>query len=68
MTDEAAREHAKVDETAGWAHDALNKLKRASKRNTGCHLSANEVFALSLTRIGELWDDEDPRDTKGPKP
>jgi hypothetical protein len=50
-----------VAELKGQAQDALNKLYRATKCGTGCHLSADEVFALSLTRFGELWSDADPR-------
>lgn len=46
------------------AHDALNKMRRAHKRGTGCHLSADEIRSLSLTSIGELWADDDPRQSK----
>ena len=60
--DQIARDRAQLDETSGWAHDALNKMRRAHKLNTGCRLSADEVFALSLTRLAELWADDDPRD------
>lgn len=43
------------------AHDALNKMRRASERGTGCRLTADEIFELSLTTIGELWKQDDPR-------
>lgn len=44
------------------AHDALNKMRRASARGTGCHLTADEIASLSLTFIGQAWEDDDPRD------
>ena len=43
------------------AQDALNKMARANKRGTGCKLSADEIMSLSLTTIGELWSQDDPR-------
>lgn len=62
-TDVVAATRKGASEVEGQAQDALNKLHRATKRGTGCHLSAEEVFALSLTRFGELWSDTDPRST-----
>jgi hypothetical protein len=47
------------------AQDALTKMQRAYKRGTGCHLTADQIRSLSLTSIGELWDDQDPRKSKG---
>ena len=44
------------------AHDALNRMKRANQRGTGCHLTAEMIEALSITFMGELWFSEDPRD------
>lgn len=43
------------------AHDALNRMSRAAKRGTGCHLTADMIAALALTAVGSLWDDADPR-------
>jgi hypothetical protein len=43
------------------AHNALNKLARAAKRGTGCRLSAREIAALNVTKVGELWAEPDPR-------
>lgn len=43
------------------AHDALNRMKRAYERGTGCHLTAKMVASLGLSFLGETWSDEDPR-------
>jgi hypothetical protein len=43
------------------AHDALNRMKRAYDRGTGCHLTAEMISALSVTVVGSLWNDPDPR-------
>ena len=43
------------------AQDALNKMARACKRGTGCHLTREEIQSLNLTTIGELWAQDDPR-------
>lgn len=45
------------------AQDALNRMKRASDRGTGCHLTAEMIAALSVTFFSEVWSDEDPRKT-----
>ena len=42
------------------AHDALDRMHRAFKRGTGCHLTAEMIFALSVTFMGELWQAERP--------
>lgn len=39
------------------AHDAFNRLQRAAKCRTGCYLTAEMVGSLSLTIIGQLWND-----------
>lgn len=49
---------AKYDDSA---QDALNRLRKAEQAGKGCRLSADEVFALSLTAIGEIWAQPDPR-------
>ena len=46
------------------AHDALNRMARASRRGTGCHLTADMIAALERTFLGEVWSEEDPRDGK----
>lgn len=43
------------------AHDALNRMYRAHKRGTGCHLTAAMIESLSLTNLGEVWAEPDPR-------
>lgn len=58
-------EHAIVDhEQFGVAHDALNRMKRASDRGTGCYLTAEMIERLSVTFMGELWSSPDPRKVK----
>lgn len=49
------REHADIIE------DALNKLRRAAKRGTGCRLTAEEIHHLNVTAFGETWSQPDPR-------
>ena len=44
------------------AQDALNRMKRAQKRGTGCHLTAGMIRSLYLSFIGEMWGDDDPRE------
>lgn len=43
-------------------HDALNRLKRAHDRKTGCHLTADMVQSLGLSFLAETWGEPDPRD------
>lgn len=43
--------------------DAINRLNRSYKRGTGCHLTAEMVFALGL-KDGAEWDCPDPRYVK----
>jgi hypothetical protein len=45
-------------------HDALNRMKAACDKGTGVRLSALELKCLSLTLIGELWNQPDPRDAR----
>jgi len=45
------------------AQDALNRMRRAHARGSGCHLTAEMISSLSLTHIGEAWASEDPRPT-----
>ena len=41
--------------------DALNRLKRAADRGTGCTLTADMVSALGMTILGQVWEEEDTR-------
>jgi hypothetical protein len=41
--------------------DALNRLKRASERGTGCHLTKEMIEGIALTFLAEVWHEEDPR-------
>lgn len=42
-------------------NDALNRLRRAHHRGTGCHLTRDMIIALSCSFIGEVWASDDPR-------
>jgi hypothetical protein len=50
-----------MDPCLALAHDAFNRMKRAHERGTGCHLTAEMIAALSVTFMGEVWSDDDPR-------
>lgn len=43
------------------SHDALNRMRRAHARGTGCYLTAEMIHSLSVTTIAEMWAAEDPR-------
>lgn len=49
------------DEAFSPAHDALNRMRRAFERSTGCHLTADMIESLSVTVIGQMWNEDDPR-------
>jgi len=42
------------------AHDALDRMRRAFSRSTGCHLTAEMISALNVTIIGQMWDQDRP--------
>ena len=42
------------------AQAALNRMRRASLRGTGCHLTAEMIACLDLTAIGQLWHEDQP--------
>jgi hypothetical protein len=42
-------------------HDALNRMKRAHDRGTGCHLTPDMIRALGLSMLAEAWSEPDPR-------
>jgi len=46
------------------AHDALNRMKRAFDRGTGCYLTAEMLASLNLTIVGDVWSQDDPRKAK----
>lgn len=48
------------------AQDALNRMRKAAERGTGCHLTAEMIRSLAVTQIGAIWAEEDPRE--GGKP
>jgi hypothetical protein len=43
------------------AQDALDRMRRAHQRGSGCYLTAEMIQSLALTFIGELWSDERPK-------
>ena len=49
------------DDAISAAHDALDRMRLAAERGTGCRLTATMIQALSVTSIGQLWNDADPR-------
>lgn len=61
MSDNSKDSRDFLDGCDDLAQDALNKMARAQRRGTGCHLTANEIKSLYLTTIGELWSQPDPR-------
>lgn len=36
---------------------ALNRMKRAHERRTGCHLTAQMIEGLGITFLAETWSD-----------
>lgn len=40
------------------AHKAVDRMKRASDRGTGCHLTADMIRELNLTFLGQVWSEE----------
>lgn len=49
-------------ETFVPTHDALNRMRRAYERGTGCHLTAEMIQNLSVSIVGQIWNETDPRD------
>jgi hypothetical protein len=43
------------------AQDALNRMRRAYVRRTGCYLTAEMIASLGVTMLGETWAEPDPR-------
>jgi hypothetical protein len=44
------------------ANAALNRMRRACERGTGCRLTAEMIQHLSLSTIGDIWSEPDPED------
>lgn len=42
------------------AQQALDRMKRAYERGTGCLLTREMIQELNLTVIGEMWAQENP--------
>jgi len=43
-------------------NDALNRMRRAAKRGTGCYLTAEMISCLEVSSIGQIWSEDDPRE------
>lgn len=41
-----------------FVDDAFKRMKRAYDRETGCHLTREMILALSVTVIGEYWQEK----------
>ena len=44
-----------ADHVLPEAQKALDRMRRASERGTGCHLTADMVQELGLSSIGQMW-------------
>lgn len=42
------------------AQDVLNRMKAAHQNERGMRITADELHALSVTIIGQMWDEDDP--------
>lgn len=47
------------------ANKALNRMRRAHERNTGCRLTPQMIAGLSITTIGQMWAEDDPTEQSG---
>lgn len=47
------------------AQNALNRMRRAHNRKTGCYLTPEMIAGLALTTIGQMWGEPDPRTPGG---
>ncbi len=54
-------DYEEFDQALRCSHDALNRMRRAAERGTGCHLTAEMIQSLSLTIVGSMWAEGDPR-------
>jgi hypothetical protein len=46
------------------AQDALNRLRKAAERGTGCYLTPEMVAGLATTHLAETWSEQDPRNPR----
>lgn len=60
-SNETEADKANIAIASNLIQDALNRMRRAAERDTGCHLTADMIHALSVTAIGEMWWQDDPR-------
>lgn len=42
-------------------HNVLNRMREAFASGHGVRISADELRALSVTFIGQIWEESDPR-------
>jgi hypothetical protein len=42
------------------ANKALNRMRRANERMTGCRLTPEMIAGLAITSIGQMWEELDP--------
>lgn len=52
----------RFEQKTGPAHDALNRMRCAAERGTGCRLTTEIADGLSRTIVGQVWMEPDPRD------
>jgi len=50
-----------MEDALDIVQDILNRMKRNHDKGIGIHISAEELDALSVTLIGSMWEEEDPR-------
>ncbi len=62
-TNETDKDRKAVRDVFDAAQDALNRMRRACERGTGCHLTAEMIASLELSAVGSLWAEDDPRHT-----
>lgn len=49
-----------IEDVCEGAQDALDRMKRAFERGTGCHLTAAMLHSLSVTIVGQMWAEDRP--------
>ncbi len=42
------------------AQQALDRMKRAYERGTGCRLTADMIGSLAVSMIGQMWSEKAP--------
>lgn len=46
------------------ADKALDRMKRAHERGTGCHLTAEMIRGLGLTFLAQTWNEDAPQEAR----